>query len=300
MIHNFRFQTNPDKQEILPMNAQEFPFLCNYGDLDTYINRSIPWHWHSSLELDYIAAGTVLFQTPDVTEELSAGSMVFINAEAMHDIRAKDHQKGCRIYAHLFHPRFLSGNYNSLFDQKYMLPITGSAGFYSYIIRPDSYRHLQMIERFLKIVDLNEKEPFGYEFEERHALSQIWCMLLEETSDIRPKKIKGNINDTERLKLMMEYIQTHYMEKLSVDEIASAASISARECTRCFQRCIRLSPIHYLNEYRLQIAAQKLSLTNDSIMAISEDCGFSSSSYFGKAFFAAMGCTPREYRQQKQ
>ncbi|WP_394916419.1 helix-turn-helix domain-containing protein [uncultured Robinsoniella sp.] len=76
------------------------------------------------------------------------------------------------------------------------------------------------------------------------------------------------------------------------------ANISTRECSRCFQRCIKLSPMNYLNEHRIRMAAQMLLQTNKSIMTISECCGFSSSSYFGKIFQDYMGCTPKNYRKK--
>jgi len=46
------------------------------------------------------------------------------------------------------------------------------------------------------------------------------------------------------------------------------------------------------------MAADLLSGTAKSIIEISEECGFSSPSYFGKVFKESMGCTPKEYREK--
>ena len=48
------------------------------------------------------------------------------------------------------------------------------------------------------------------------------------------------------------------------------------------------------------MAAQMLLQTGDNIITISENCGFSSNSYFGKVFHESMGCTPMEYRRGKK
>ena len=74
------------------------------------------------------------------------------------------------------------------------------------------------------------------------------------------------------------------------------AAISVRECSRCFDRCIGVSPIQYLNNYRLHMAAEMLLSTKASILEISENCGFNSAAYFSKLFSEAMGCTPHQYR----
>lgn len=300
MIHNFQFQSNQNNQEILPFDYYEFPYVCNTNDLDSSIERRIPWHWHPEMELDYIEDGTIEFHTPNCVTTLSKGSMIFINTNIMHDIRAKDHSKGCQICAHIFDISFLSGTRNSLFEQKYLLPLIKNQNVPYYVIQPDSHRHIKMIDEFLNTVKLNQKEPFGYEFEVRFRLSRIWCLLLEETKEIYSISDTESNSDTERLKIMMQYIHEHFMDKISINQIALSANVSPRECTRCFKRCMKLTPIHYLNEYRLRMAAQMLVQTHKTITDISQDCGFSSSSYFAKTFFNAMGCTPKKYRKKKQ
>ncbi len=103
--------------------------------------------------------------------------------------------------------------------------------------------------------------------------------------------------DSDRLKLMLDYIQDHFSERVNLEQIAGAAGISVRECTRCFKRCIETSPAAYLNQYRLRIACRMLRETAESVLAVSEACGFSSPSYFTKAFRDALGSTPLEYRK---
>ena len=44
---------------------------------------------------------------------------------------------------------------------------------------------------------------------------------------------------------MLTYVHEHCNEKLSASDIAAVAGISVRECSRCFDRCIGVSPIQY-------------------------------------------------------
>lgn len=148
------------------------------------------------------------------------------------------------------------------------------------------------------MIDAVKKEPFGFEFEIRAELCKFWCLFLQETEKIRAKNTLRSSVDEARIKLMMQYVHEHYMEHVTLDDIAASVNISGRECTRCFRRCIDNSPVSYLNAYRVRMAARMLAETSDSILTISEKCGFSTNSYFGKVFREELGCTPMEYRKR--
>ena len=220
--------------------------------------------------------------------------MLFINQNVLHDYRG-DEAGGCVVYALLFDMHFLSGLYNSELERKYFLPVKeGGMDFYSF--SPDSNERLEIARLFLRAIDDLRDEPFGYELALRSELSRIWIMLLKETEGLRSGGVKVKSADSERIKKMIEYIHTNYPEKVTEEDIAAAAGLSVRECCRCFERSIGIPPVKYLTMYRLHAAAEKLLETDASILDVSEACGFSSSSYFGKVFSEAMGCTPREYR----
>lgn len=295
MIYNSEFQSDQNKKEFLLADLQDFPFICNHVNLDTRIDHCIPWHWHTAFELDYIAEGEIELRTADDVFLLKKGDISFVNSGVMHYFRATT--SNSIVYSHLFEMSFLSGMPDSLFEKKYMLPVVKNKEPQLFIIHPDTHRRIRIAEKFLDIIELSRKEDFGYEFEVRAQLGRLWCLFLEETQELRAHNTASNTVDTERMKLMLQYIHEHYMEKVTLEDIAFSANISSRECTRCFQRCMKSSPVHYLTEYRVRMAARQLIQTNCSILEISENCGFSSSSYFGKIFHTAMGCTPKDYRK---
>ena len=59
-----------------------------------------------------------------------------------------------------------------------------------------------------------------------------------------------------------------------------------------------MTPMQYIQNYRLQMACQMLGETRASVTEISHACGLGSSSYFGKVFREYMKCTPVEYRKR--
>ena len=99
---------------------------------------------------------------------------------------------------------------------------------------------------------------------------------------------------------MMLYIQEHYAEKISVQELAASVFLSERECYRVFQQCLHMTPLEYMKSYRLQAACQMLVNSQEPVTEIGQACGMGSGSYFGKTFQEYAGCTPREYRRKWQ
>ena len=61
-----------------------------------------------------------------------------------------------------------------------------------------------------------------------------------------------------------------------------------------------MTPLNYLQSYRLQMAADRLVHSGQQITAIAVDCGFASLSYFGKVFRQKFGCTPAQFRSKWQ
>lgn len=148
---------------------------------------------------------------------------------------------------------------------------------------------------------LDETE-IGYELHCVELVCRIWRMLTililgqkkQSEADLR------NILQGQRVRKIMSYIHSHYSEHISVEDMARAASISRTECFRCFRMIFKKTPVEYLLEYRLSMAAVLLANTDLAMTDISYTCGFTNPSYFGKLFREQCGMTPKKYREQSR
>lgn len=294
MIHTTKFKSDLRNREILPESFSENLFVCIKASLERYAHRCIPWHWHDTFEIDYVVQGEMELRTPDSTRVVRQGDVLFVNHSVMHEFNGIPENPAV-VYAILVDMHFLSGVYNGVLERRYILPVKES-GIECYSFSPDSDTRLAMARAVLNAVELLKDEPEGYELQLRSELSSFWIGLLQETKELRKNTERTGVADKERIKTMLEFIHTSYAEKLSVEQIAASAGVSVRECNRCFDRCVGKPPVKYLTDYRLHVAAEKLLDTDATILEISEACGFSTPSYFGKCFSSAMGCTPKEYR----
>jgi len=93
------------------------------------------------------------------------------------------------------------------------------------------------------------------------------------------------------------YIHSHYMQPLSRAQIASYVGISADYLTVCFQQELGISPIAYLQRYRIKQARELLEAGQLSVTAVALAVGFADSTYFGRVFQREVGVTPSAYRR---
>lgn len=297
LLHNC-FHSDDRSHDHIPFSSPGFPYVCIHTELNNYADRRVPWHWHTSCEIVTVDQGSIELRTPDQTVILQKADAAFVNKGVLHTYLAVSEEPAVQ-YAHIFHADFLSGVYNSVFDEKYFEPILRCTALQAWQVRPDSKKHLAMISSVMEAQTKVSEEPMGYEFDIRAHLCEFWKGLYEETEALRVNAPVRNLADSERIKQMMDFIGEHYSEPLTVEEIASAAGISVRECSRCFRRCIGVSPIDHLTGLRVQRAAGMLVETSKSVLEISENCGFSSPSYFSKVFREATGVTPNVYRRKR-
>ncbi len=283
-----------NSEELLSEESGGLPFLCYFDESRLFTGNHIPWHWHDRIELNYVEEGTFRFHSPDVEFEAGPGEVVFINRNIMH---AYDFPAQVNYYSYTFDSHFLAGEFGGYIDRKYFAPILRSKSLSVVHLKPDTAHRIRMIDHILQLTELLRDEPEGYELAVREVMSRFFLLLRKETEEVRAAEQKGNERDLDRMKQMLQFIYAHYGEPIGLDEIAGAAGISPRECTRCFHRAIDRPPVRFLIEYRAQMAAMMLERTGDSISSIAERCGFLSDSYFGKIFKEIYRCTPREYRK---
>ena len=94
------------------------------------------------------------------------------------------------------------------------------------------------------------------------------------------------------------YIHAHYAEPVTRDDLARHVNVSARYLTRCFREEMGITPVDYLNRYRVERARQLLLQSGDTVTEIALAVGFSSSSYFSRVFRQETGVSPTEYRER--
>ncbi len=296
-IHSIEFYTG-SKEELLPDFENDFPYIATRAELDKYIGRYVPWHWHKTVELFYMESGSLEYDTPGGKILFPTGSGGMVNSNVLHMTKAMSRAEKNIQLLHIFDVSLLSGERESRIEQKYITPVVAAQQIELIPLFPGNATEEKILKLILEVFHFSSDE-FGYEMKLREALSEIWLMIFELSRPLREKKGEHN-KSNDKIKLMMIYIHEHYQEKISISELAAAAYLSERECYRVFHDCLHMTPVEYIKAYRLQAACQMLAKGQESVTVISHACGLGSSSYFGKVFREYAHCSPTEYRKKWQ
>ena len=105
---------------------------------------------------------------------------------------------------------------------------------------------------------------------------------------------------TRQCATVKRYIDHHYKENLTLDELAEKVSISKYHMAHAFKREYGVSPINYIIDCRIREGKRLLAETDLAPSQIASILGFSSSSYFCKTFSNIEGTSPTEYRKANQ
>lgn len=286
---------NDAGKELKPHGTVEFPCAGYHEFYTDKPEKVIPWHWHEELEILYIKDGRLRLQLPAEVFCLGKGDMLVINSNIPH-YAAPDSE--CELQSLVFSPWLITGNRDSVFAKKYMIPLMTQASFRGFLIKAGDCD--PAINDFVCAFEALAEDRPGFEFTVREKLSCLCFYLYQQFEKEIAVEISGMSLDSLRIKRMLDYLHHNFSGNISLSDIAGAANIGERECLRCFQRTIQLSPMQYLLKYRIMRGAELL-LKNptDSISEIAVLCGFDSPSNFAKMFKRFYNYTPRDYRKER-
>jgi len=108
--------------------------------------------------------------------------------------------------------------------------------------------------------------------------------------------IPQNIN-SRRVKKMISYVEEHYAQKISLEQIAEELMTSSTYLSQKFKEETGYTFKDFLNRYRIQKAIEMLKEGGHKIYNIAIDSGFSEYKYFIHVFRKYTGVTPKIFRE---
>lgn len=105
------------------------------------------------------------------------------------------------------------------------------------------------------------------------------------------------MDDNRECGLVRRYIDEHFKESITLDQLAELAHINKYYLVHAFRKAYGTSPINYLISRRIQESRFLLTNSNHSLSQIARILGFSSLSYFSQSFHRTEGVSPMEYRK---
>jgi len=105
-------------------------------------------------------------------------------------------------------------------------------------------------------------------------------------------------HDDQAILKAQEWLETHYKQNISMDDLAEQVGLGSRTFKRRFKLATNENPINYLQRIRVEQAKNKLEKTTESINNIIWSVGYEDVSSFRQLFKRFTGLTPKDYRQK--
>lgn len=287
-IQNCGIITNKHSKQLNAHGTNEFCCAAYEVDYSKRTNRVVDLHWHEELEIIYCAQGYMDLKIPSKAFHIEQGEIAILNTNVIHYIECS---ANCVLQSFVFKDTLISGYEDSAISKKYIKPLLACTSLDCFIF------HRKNIHLFKEAFFAIKHETFAYEFVVQKNLGSILLDLYKQFEQNIDQNISYNDINNQRIKSMISYIHNHFTDPIDVQMIANEAKISKRECLRCFQKTLQISPMQYLMKYRIMKSAELL--INDpstNIVQIAFDCGFDSPSYYSQMFKRFYNCTPKEYR----
>lgn len=257
----YQFWQDRDKQRKLPIVFKT----------DVRPPRDVYYlHWHKAVEIILVKSGDVFIKNNERTFHGRPNEMYVLHSNHFHSFQMGE--KGCE-YDCLIIPKELFP-YKEFF-QAAMPYMTTDAD----CIRLYNYAHGLYLQQ----------GPF-YEETVLGLLIQLYAGL----ATLGGEQTVGDeraVNATVRQ--AMHYIENHYSENLTIEDIANAVNISRHHLCHIFKDVAGITPAHYWQRIRCD-EARKLLRHGASVAEAADACGFSSYPYFAKVYQKQFGILPSE------
>ncbi|SHK65847.1 AraC family transcriptional regulator [Hespellia stercorisuis] len=254
---------------------------------------NVPTHWHDDFEFIVIKKGAGTVHVDLVEYPVFAGDVIIVLPGKLHSIEEK---KGYTMeYENIiFRGDFLLSKHEDVCSQAFLIPLMQGH------LTTDCHIHssLSYYTDFTTIISsidlLSHDRPTGFQLAVKGYLYQLFFLLISnQHKDIPNPTGQKNLD---KVKLVIKYIEEHYAEPITLSQMAELCHYSDSHFMKFFRQQMKDSFVHYLNEYRLTMAARLLTTTSCSVLEIAAMVGFDNLSYFNRLFKKRYGVTPRQMR----
>lgn len=252
-------------------------------------------HSHICFEITVVDYGSGVYTTNKNNFTMSPGDIFVFSSNEYHCITEVGN-KGLKLTNLHFEPRYLWGNYSDSFSEANMnlcfshsdnfenkIPTEKASGIFCYV---------EQIKNELQ----NQKTE--YQLQVKSLLNLLLIKLIREFN-YSDKENSINTLQFKNIQHILNFIDEHFTEKLSLDELAEKAGMSPNYFSSFFKKTNGITLWDYINNKRINMAVQLLreNGSGKNILEIATLCGFNNTTHFNKMFKRITGMTPTKYRK---
>jgi len=252
-------------------------------------------HHHTELELGYITGGSGIYVLNDQTYETSAGDVFLVRPGEQHCVPTiySDELTSFNIYLTSYYLWNICSEY---IEPSKLMTIVGQAE--------------PILHRFRDFPELSQIQNLFYQsddadgglrnrYEIRRYVLNFVCHIASRLTLPSDTTVKTPLHLAD-IQNTIVYLHDHLTEQMSLDDIAKISGLSKSHLSSLFKVVTGITPYEYLLLKRIEKSVALLRETDESILAVSQECGFQNLANFNKSFKKITGMTPSDYRITKK
>lgn len=254
-------------------------------------------HWHSKVEMVLIRKGSYSVEINLENHVLQEGDLCILNSGDLHEITGRDRETIHEVV--LFDPHILDFTYADEWEEQYIGPyVNGKLIFKNILCKKECNSEIWKIAQALAQRAIQKQDHWYVKC--KLLLLELFAAMTKQQKliPVEDMQSEADVRKVERYKRIISYMEKHYTEPISLQQLADIIPCNSQYLCRFFKEIAGVTPIQYLISYRLERACLLLGDTTKTIMEIALDCGFENISYFIRKFKAEKGCTPKAYRKK--
>ncbi|AWG26845.1 AraC family transcriptional regulator [Flavobacterium kingsejongi] len=256
-------------------------------------NFDFPIHFHPEYEINFISNGKGVKRiVGDHMEEIDDIELVLVGPNLyhgweLHQCRQKKiHEITIQFHNDLFDDTLLS--------RRIMMPIKDMFNRSIHGILFSKKTAKELSERFVQISRLDGMDYFVEFISILHDMANSRNQRLLSTYTVD----YDTFEDDDKMKLVYEYVQKNFSNKITLDEVSAIANMSAVSFNRFIKKRTGTTFVNYLNDIRVGYASRWLVEKDLSISEIAFKSGFNNIANFNRIFKSVKSATPSQYREE--
>lgn len=286
------------RRELEKHGTETFPMTVNHDDLWSFEGKNVPIHWHNDLEINIIREGEAVFQVYQKSYRVRTGEGFLLNRNVPHSCSSPGNEH-VRYSTILVRPDFLYGDFGSDVERKCFQPFLQNSAIPCIYLTGFDENGKEILQKLNQVEEAFDRKRFCYELKIKGLLCEAFAMILYGHRQELTKFVPANLQELERLEKMLNYLNMHFTEVISLQDLADQVHLSREVCCRLFKKMTGKTITGYLEEYRVNKSFSLVQSGQYSMTQITEMVGFSNPSRFASAFRKRFGCNPGEYNSVK-
>lgn len=255
-----------------------FTLAHTHYDKDYYMEN----HWHNSIEITYVVKGLKVQQMENKEVIAPAGTLLLVNSGVIHDVDVKKGLEGIVL----------------LIDRNYIDHVCPQCIERGFSLEKEPLAKKKIVDYLFKLVEAYENNN---KVKANIIVLEIISVLAEQLM-LEGHYIKEK-HDDESYELVIsitEYIDYHYAQKISLDDLARMTCYNKTYLSNIFKKKTGITIFEYLRNVRMRHCLYELKHSDDTIVSIALNNGFANIQIFNRVFKEVYQMTPKQYREKNK